>query len=1121
MTTNRRGIKRAVTSLMALLAVGVLALMVAPTAQADVGVGEGGGGVGGASNSYWVAYSYLTPGTAFNQINANEMQRGTTFEGTIRNSGLTPPAGMGMDKFVQLCKDSRVIWVLRDSYQSIYKFTGYSYNTPMSTGFIMSPPVSDTFSVEKKAVKEHLDSFGSDRARKDIVIICSAAHAPTEVFKKRTRTAVQDMDMSHSGVLRHDYTEAPQANPFNKLSPQDAAETTEYERIYKSASRSTVDSIDKFEDLVTKLKDAKKLGDQAPSNRFLEKGNPNRTGLADGGVLNLATTSTTGTISAGYRNERTMTQYAVCDGDGANCDWQDVSAPSGYTLEGSNAAGSIVAEKGRDTTWTAATQSGWTVTKSEGDPVATDFYQVLAVKCNVQWFNDLRNAHPGTESAGTNINGLSYSNTDVINTAYRNLTSKPTANRTTNNTTLLGYRGDSANANEGNGVERSAYNVFYTRACPEGRWANEQVTVSGTAGWNQPYSYSSDITRQITQNGIDPIGANNLQDQAGVAENGLAKTNFANVRDALARNEGQKDKLYGAIDAAIREDRNFETPSIELNESNRAGLAEGGVLNVFERTNRASITSAQTDRYFRAMAQTRVQSWNGSAWVDGTWTNNVKDDRSQNLTAAQRLEVGSYPTAQSADGIATPGPSSTYPCGTSVPTAPAPCVGSNVTHPTITVTIPANSNEAAISAIYNGAAPSSGAGWYKKDTTYSNGQGLPTPETTGFWQILSVHCNPDELRDALAAYGRENVDYRVASQTRTDTGVTAVIYSMTRPAMPTANGAKLFGIASAPVYDASLQRTGELGFYDKECSLACTTAGTVATGASVVNGATANVSNTGNLEHVDELGGAVHGSTISNRFEMFRDNEARSITTNVAYPTVSGTVFAYDGHAPISTTVKLWHDPKVDVRSPLTLAEGAGGYPSTGGTPDTSAAGGQLTVTAAGGTGTGSAKSRTQLFTGTNVPATQKNFSLVDGAHPVDRYSGPYATQLAGAYNRFDVSATWASLQNRPVVMNVKWEYQPTTRTTVPRSVGFELNNGARVAGTSALDQKIDVRCYGTYGTSNASAPLYDAKTQTGTGVENTVDQNVLEIDRLGTSSANAHRMDTNLVIKFVRGVAE
>lgn len=223
----------------------------------------------------------------------------------------------------------------------------------------------------------------------------------------------------------------------------------------------------------------------------------------------------------------------------------------------------------------------------------------------------------------------------------------------------------------------------------------------------------------------------------------------------------------------------------------------------------------------------------------------------------------------------------------------------------------------------------------------------------------------------------------------------------------------------------------------------------------------------------------------------------------------------------------LWRGEGVDSASVLNIPEGGSGYPSTGGTPDTSPSGGQLRVSAVGGTGSGSAKPPTpeKLFGGSQAPTTQKNFSRVNAAHPVDTYSGPYATQLAGAYNTFDVAATWASLQNRPVVMNVKWEYQPTTSTTVPRTVGFQVNGTQRVDATEARNQAIDVRCYANYGSSSTIVPAdgMAAKNQTGTGVPNVIDTNVLGSGSLNANSADtsAYRTASNLVIKFVRGVAE
>lgn len=1138
---KKKGQKGLVLSLLGVVATAlVLSLGLGTTsAMADTGIGTGLGGGSSASGSRWVA-GWGPTGTAWNALERNSNlfrgssgSTGLTFDGTMESlfrNNVTPPSGYNINQFIDLCRNSSVIWWIQD-VNSSYRFWGRSYETAMSTNTILSGTNGVAgYDRERADAAAALNSLGNDRARKDVTIVCSSVYTPPVTYKSRTWLAQQGVSTTHTGNLSHTYTETPEFAPNNNLSNQSRTVNTSFKSAFDNTN---VNSVAAYNNANSALNTAKTAGDQTPTNNFLPNGDPNRTGLEGGGVLNLATTTSSASITIGYTRNQHLVQYATCDAAGNNCNWPGQPSPSsGYSVVG-NYGESWASAQHANTGWIQVEDNGWVTSKSAASTRDSDYYQILSARCNVSWFNDLRNTHPGNETLDTGVSGFSLPNNNVLNTAYRGYTSRPAM--PADNTVILGNRGNSTTANNGNAVERSAYAQFYNRPCSEGRWANEQVTVSGTANWDNPYSYRSDIARQPIQGGtgtaVDPIGADNLRDQAGVAGNGYSRTNYGQLRDELAAGSRGNTNIYGLVDAAIAADVNFPTPSIELNAGNRAGMAEGGVLNVFERTAWADLSSYQSDLYYRAMAQTRIYDWNGSAWVAGTWTNNVQDNGANNLNASQTNEVSGasntrgYPNSLSDRGIAAPGPSASYPCGTSVPNAPGNCVASNVTHAPVTVSIPTGSNETTINRIYTDAAPAANEGWYKKSTTYANSQNLNTPEVTGFWQMMSVHCNPDELQAALAAFGTQGTDYFIVSQVRTDTGVTAVIHTRATPNMPTAAGAKLFGFSSAPVNNPALLRTGNLGFYDKECSLQCTTSPTAGNGASAANGAVNNVSNTGSLTHVDEFGGAISDGTNSNYYEIFRDNKDHRITTNIAYPNVSGTVFSYNGHAPISTTAVLWRGNNVDPASTLNIPEGGSGYPSTGGTPDTSPAGGQLRVSAVGGTGTGSATNEIQLFTGSQAPTTQKNFSRADAAHPVDTYSGPYATQVAGAYNTFDVAATWASLQNRPVVMNVKWEYQPTTSTTVPRTVGFQVNGTQRVDATEARNQAIDVRCYANYGSSSTIVPGGDwtAAKQTGTGVPNVIDTNVLYSDLVNNGSADttAYRTASNLVIKFVRGVAE
>lgn len=366
---------------------------------------------------------------------------------------------------------------------------------------------------------------------------------------------------------------------------------------------------------------------------------------------------------------------------------------------------------------------------------------------------------------------------------------------------------------------------------------------------------------------------------------------------------------------------------------------------------------------------------------------------------------------------------------------------------------------------------------------------LTTPENTAFWQILSVHCNPEELEAALANYGVAGRDYNIVSQTRTDEGVTTVVHTKAVKPFPGLGDAKLFGYGN--VNNLALARTADTGFYDKHCAIQCLS-DPAGAGASDKNGATKNAGTSSNRNDGYSKGGALYGDSNANYFEMFRDNDPRRVTVNMSYPKVDGTAFEYDGSAPIATTVSLWHGS-----TPRTFLD-----PKTGG--------GLLTVNAVNGSGP-----PTKLFEGSVAPTTQTNFT---DPKRVQSFSGPWATKLQGPYRAFDIASTWASDTQGPAVLNIKWEYQPTTQVTYPSTVGVNSDGSASVA-TSTRPQKIDVDCYAVFGSNDSAPAQYDAARDTGSDSTNKVDRDILDAGM--ANGAAAPQNEHNLVIRFVRGVAE
>lgn len=116
-----------------------------------------------------------------------------------------------------------------------------------------------------------------------------------------------------------------------------------------------------------------------------------------------------------------------------------------------------------------------------------------------------------------------------------------------------------------------------------------------------------------------------------------------------------------------------------------------------------------------------------------------------------------------------------------------------------------------------------------------------------------------------------------------------------------------------------------------------------------------------------------------------------------------------------------------------------------------------ITISAVNGSGT------KKLFTGNSAPTTQTNFTLTSG-RPVQAFSGPYATKIAGAYRAFEVGGTWASEATKPVVLNVKWEYQPQTIVILPFIVGFTSDGQPTPNNSGTRFQKIDVAWRAAFG---------------------------------------------------------
>ncbi len=599
-------------------------------------------------------------------------------------------------------------------------------------------------------------------------------------------------------------------------------------------------------------------------------------------------------------------------------------------------------------------------------------------------------------------------------------------------------------------------------SCTDCGNTHTRMTDSSTASeaWTKPYSYATTVKREITaaegrnhndpsgtdidSSGDDPIGVDNLHNQPTIT----AKTNFGGLYDSLANSTSEElSSLRARINTAAATDVTADRPDVALDSNNQAGLREGGVLSIYENTTRATITATQTENWEKC------------------YNNVVKQDFNAGSNSWGPIYVAS-------SGVAG--------CSTRTDWTPK------------TSDAPGGTDAAYLRD----------NGWTRTATNTLAVKTLTTPENTGFWQIVSVHCNEADVAAALAAYGTTGVDYFVVDQTVTDTGVTQVVHTKKTSTRPTAVGSKIFGVSNGKTNYATasaLERTGLTGFYDKECSMVCISS--LTPDATNANGATTNAPLISTDLYIPSRGGAtLDGNVNSNFLQIFRNGETHKLTVNTSYPQDTP-VLRYGGSAPISTTINLWNAS----------------------TPDTTPYGGQFVMTTEDGT---------PIFNPNGAaPATQKNFG-------VDAYKGPLSSTLAGFHRTFEVAGTWASTATRPVVLNVKWEYQPKTSVTIPTLLGFTHDGSVSATNPTAADQAIDVRCYATFGTNNSNGLDLKNTTHdsTGTGTSNTLDKGLVEgpsnqagfpfdsekslSAKVSESGDTAYTTRTNLVLKFIRGVA-
>jgi len=518
-----------------------------------------------------------------------------------------------------------------------------------------------------------------------------------------------------------------------------------------------------------------------------------------------------------------------------------------------------------------------------------------------------------------------------------------------------------------------------------------------TKTYTEPHSYKTDLVPQTVNFNeagklVDPIGKNNLNAQS----TGASRTSYGVLIDSISKGQNNKnmDAIIKDIDAAIKKDKqNPKNATINLNNNNKAAMAEGGVLNVQEQTQLAKITLTRSDTTTYNRNCTSTQTWNS--------------------------KLGKYN---------------------------APVVECSA--------------------------------WKKTETKGKPvvNKTLPTPRNTGFWQMLTVHCNAEGF-SALTGSGNGIIKINQGSVVENIAAAANTKTYTQRPGI--VDFAHNFNSKGEKNSNAARAATSQLGFYDKECPFNCTPNSATSKGASTSNGATDNTTTTG--KRGNEKPGATSDGLNNNSFDFFRDNKQKNIKVDVWYP-ANGAGVHYDGHAPKTTTVTRWSE----------------GTPGT-----TNANGGKFTMKTASGE---------TLFNGKDKnPTNQRNWDT-------STFSSQNSTSLPGLHNEFTVQSTWASEKDRPQQMNVKYEYAPTVDTSFyGRGVGFETKSGKSVQRLGSVDTvatAIDGKCYVNYSNGDSVDTTKAFHDNTGSGTSNNLDGKLLE----GPGNS---QQKTNLIVRFVRATAE
>lgn len=567
---------------------------------------------------------------------------------------------------------------------------------------------------------------------------------------------------------------------------------------------------------------------------------------------------------------------------------------------------------------------------------------------------------------------------------------------------------------------------------------------------NQVHSRTTQVSPQPINVGTDakpnmkndPIGKNNLKYQSSTK-----RTNYGKVWDdykkAIAKSGANKEDIVKSFKKrfadAKKADQNAERSAVNLNSGNQEGLAEGGILNVKEYSKKAKASvSTKTTNY--QVWRCGFVHYSKSGWQASSSNNCEK--------VTGTMDPNNLPKA-----------------------------GMNS----------ARWKSAGEKSQYKPSKPKQSS-WKAFATTIK--PSTETQQQVGFWQIISAHCNEQELAALKAAMGSSLTALDSGDSSRNISGLYRTKYYSSQPSV--------LPLGDRRATNEAQKATSRLGFYDKECPFDCTPSRSTSAGASSDNGAVSNIAQDNFSKTAKGLFGLKSSDgTNSNYSEIFRDNEERTIRPDVWYP-VSTKGVKYKGEEAKSTLITRW----------------AGGTPSLGN---------EFNIYAM-------IASKVPLYDPASKTESEKKHFYKDLIFDPEKKTQPEqknfdkakafksstASQFVGQVKDFSVKSSWASDSGKPQVMQIAWEYAPTVESKLPKTLGFGSGTGSIKAISFVTKQtKIDGRCWGNYGTlKQTSADLKktkeDLKNGTGTGTT----------PKFNVTDAN-EKTPRNIVLNFVRGTSE